>query len=54
MECDMRNFHKNLLEKPGTPFGKPGYRWKGNATMVLKEMGYEDVDKIRVTENRVR
>jgi hypothetical protein len=34
--------------------GRPGHRWEDNIKMMLKETGFENVDRIHLTQERVR
>jgi hypothetical protein len=53
---EMRSAHKFLVGKPEgkTLLGRPRRRWDDNFQMVLKEVGYESVDCIRLFEDRVQ
>jgi hypothetical protein len=50
----MRNTKKNLVGKPEgrRPLGRPRHRKEENIKMDLREIGFEDVDLIHVTQYR--
>jgi hypothetical protein len=48
----MRNAYKIVVRKPGRDyFGRPKYRWEDNIKTDLKEMEWEDVNWIRLTQD---
>jgi hypothetical protein len=51
---EMRHAVRILLGKPkgNRPLGRPRCRWEDDIKMNVKEIGYEDVEWIRVTQNR--
>jgi hypothetical protein len=50
----MRNVHKILVRKPESKrkFGRPGRRREDNIRIVLREIGWEVVDWIYLTQDR--
>jgi hypothetical protein len=47
----MRNIYKTLVVKTEVkrPLERPRRRWEDKVDMVLKEIGWKDVDRIHVT-----
>ena len=50
---EYRNACSDLMENPvgKRPLGRPGYRWKDNVKMDLKEMAWMDVNWIELAED---
>jgi hypothetical protein len=48
--------HTVLARKPEgkRPLGRPKHRWDDNISMKIKEMGFEDVDWIHLSQDRVQ
>jgi hypothetical protein len=51
---EKRNAYRILVEKPEgkRPLGKPRHRWVDNIKMDRKEMGWDGIDWIDLTQNR--
>jgi hypothetical protein len=51
---EKRNAHWILVGKPGgkRPLGRPRHRWMHNNKIDLREMGWDGVDWIDVSQNR--
>jgi hypothetical protein len=52
--CEMSSAYKILVGNPEgeRPFGRPGRRWGDNIRVGLREIGWEIVDLIYLTEDR--
>jgi hypothetical protein len=50
----MRNVYRILDGKPEgkMPLGRSRYGWKNNVGMDLREIGWKDVDRIHLTQDR--
>jgi len=50
----MRNAYKILVGKPEgkKPLGRPSRRWEDNIRMDFKEIGWEDMDRMNLGEDR--
>jgi hypothetical protein len=48
----MRTTYTILIEKPEQkrPLGRPRHRWEGNIAINLKDIRYEDVDSINLSQ----
>jgi hypothetical protein len=53
---EKRNAYRLLVGKPEgkKPLGRPRRRWVDNIRMVLREMGWGDVDWIGLSQDRNR
>jgi hypothetical protein len=51
---EKRNAYKILVGKPEgkRPLGRPRSRWVGNVKMVLREIGWDDIDWIDLAQDR--
>jgi hypothetical protein len=51
---EMRNAYRILIGKPEAkrPLGRPRRRWEDNIRMDLKEIGYQNVEWIHLTQDR--
>jgi hypothetical protein len=51
---EIRNAYNILVGKPEgkRPLGRPWRRWEDNISMDLREIGWEDVDWIRLAQNK--
>jgi hypothetical protein len=49
-----RSAYKILIGKPGRkrPLGRPRHKWKDNIRMDLRDMGWEGVDWVHLTQDR--
>jgi hypothetical protein len=56
MHGEMINACKILVGKPERtkPLGRDGLRWGNNVNMHLTEVGCEDVDRIKLAQERVQ
>jgi hypothetical protein len=52
----MRNAYKILVKKPEgkKPLGRSRRRWEDNISMYIREIGWEGVNWIHVTQDRVQ
>jgi hypothetical protein len=50
----MRNAYKILVGKPEgkKPLGRPSRRWEDNIRTDFKEIGWEDMDRMNLGEDR--
>jgi hypothetical protein len=55
-EIEKRNAYRLLVGKPEgrRPLGRPRHRWLDNIRMDLVEVGWGDVDRIGLTQDRNR
>jgi len=53
---EMRNAYKILVKKPEgkKPLGRSRRRWEDNISMYIREIGWEGVNWIHVTQDRVQ
>jgi hypothetical protein len=51
---EMRNAYNILIGKPEwkRPLGRPRHRWKNNIKMHLREIGWEVVEYMHLTQDR--